>query len=90
MHPRVPTFSLVAALGWDAVVRGRFPRGTAGVAGLRRFDDAGDRNAIALGITLFGLYPRGLSSRVLLQHVVTTPGLSKEPAARHLAPGKEL
>ncbi|HVZ36188.1 MAG TPA: polymorphic toxin type 44 domain-containing protein [Polyangiaceae bacterium] len=76
-------------LGSD-VLRGRFPRGTAGVTGLRRFDDAGDRNEIALGIMLFGLYPRGVSSRVLLQHVVTAPGLSKEAAARHLAPGKVL
>jgi hypothetical protein len=72
------------------ILRGRFPRGTDGVTGLRRFDDAQDRNAIFLGISLYGLYPQGLSARTLLQQIVHTPGLASEPAAVHLAPGKKL
>lgn len=72
------------------ILRGRFPRGTDGVAGLRRFDDPQDRNAISLGRRLHQLYPQGVSARILVQQVVHAPGLAKEPAAPHLAPGKKL
>lgn len=72
------------------VLRGRFPRGTDGVAGLRRFDDPQDRNAISLGRSLRRVYPQHLSARTLLQQVLHTPGLAKEPASPHLAPGKTL
>jgi Bacterial toxin 44 len=62
-------------IGTD-ILRARWPKGAAGVAGLRRFDGISDRLAISAGIALYRVAPRTLTAPQLRQTVLTTRGLT--------------
>ena len=62
------------------LLRRRWPTYTAGVDGLRAFDDDSDRTAISLGIELYSLVPSHVSSRELVETILMTAGLQSEQA----------
>jgi hypothetical protein len=62
------------------LLRGRWPKGTDGVKGLRRFDDVSDRVSIRLGIDLFRVSPRLLAPHQLRWAVLTARGLATKGA----------
>lgn len=64
------------------LLRQRWPKGSSGVTGLRRFDDFSDRAAIAMGLRLYPIFPGSVSASVLLTRVLATPGLSARPGPR--------
>jgi len=61
------------------LLRLRWPTYSAGIEGLRAFDDGPDRNAISLGIELFSLVPSHISPHELVETILMTPGLATEP-----------
>ena len=61
------------------VLRGKLPRSSAGVSGLRRFDDPSDRAAIAIGIKLFQTNPKGVTRQQVLQEVESATTLERKP-----------
>lgn len=58
------------------LVRLTRPRSTAGVSGMRRFDDPSDRAAIRIGIAL---YPAEATSAKLVSDAVGSPEISSKP-----------
>jgi hypothetical protein len=62
------------------LLRTRWPKGTAGVKGLRRFDGVSDRVAIVIGIELFRLSPRLVAPHQLRWAVLTARGLTTKGA----------
>jgi hypothetical protein len=61
------------------LLRGKLPKASPGVQGLRRFDDAPDRAAITIGIKLYQARRVGLSPMDVLREVETSPEVDKKP-----------
>lgn len=59
--------------------RRRWLTQSAGVSGLRAYDDESDRNSISMGIELFSLVPSHISPRELVETILMTPGLATKP-----------
>jgi len=66
-------------IGTD-VLRGRMPRSTPGVDGLRGFDDSSDRTSISMGIEFYSLVPSHVSPKELVATVLMTAGLDTRSA----------
>lgn len=59
--------------------RRKWPSGSEGVEGVRRYDDPSDREAITIGIRLHGAAPNRVTAAQVLQEVEASRSLYKKP-----------
>lgn len=63
----------------STALRGKMPTRTPGVSGMRAFDDAPDRASITIGVEMHAKSPRGVTPYALLDRIVNSPDVSREP-----------